>query len=254
MRSYIRSTGSYRQSGGQDVPCSVHISVMRRAAPARPGPDVQRDLRRQGSACGTHPAAGEPAVDDDEVTPVPGALVLQHGAQFRPRSVGDGARERAVLQHIADGQVLDHDRLVLADESSGELVEKVVPAIGDPCMDPGHLASALVVIAGTSGLAGELSLGPREAGSVPALVSGIGDLLSRGEGDEEVIPMSTPTERSVSGPGAIASSHSMDTNHRPARSRDTVTVVGSAPAGRGGTSECQVVSSSWPASDDLCAT
>lgn len=184
MRSYIRSTGSYRQSGGQDVPCSVHISVMRRAAPARPGPDVQRDLRRQGSACGTHPAAGEPAVDDDEVTPVPGALVLQHGAQFRPRSVGDGARERAVLQHIADGQVLDHDRLVLADESSGELVEKVVPAIGDPCMDPGHLASALVVIAGTSGLAGELSLGPREAGSVPALVSGIGDLLSRGEGDE----------------------------------------------------------------------
>lgn len=47
----------------------------------------------------------------------------------------------------------------------------------------------------------------------------------------EVIPASRPTAACVAGAGAMASSTSIDTNQRPAASRDTVTVVGSTPSG-----------------------
>ncbi|MBE1600818.1 exosome complex RNA-binding protein Csl4 [Streptomyces stelliscabiei] len=49
----------------------------------------------------------------------------------------------------------------------------------------------------------------------------------------EVIPASRPTAASVAGAGAMVSSTSIETNQRPALSRDTVTVVGSAPSGSG---------------------
>ncbi|QKG21615.1 hypothetical protein ACTIVE_3253 [Actinomadura verrucosospora] len=48
----------------------------------------------------------------------------------------------------------------------------------------------------------------------------------------EVIPASTPTDRSVGASLATVSSHTIAQNHRPAASLDTVTVVGSAPSGR----------------------
>src|SRR5690606_3039432 len=48
-----------------------------------------------------------------------------------------------------------------------------------------------------------------------------------------VMPASIPTAPVVAGAGAIRSSHSIDTNQRPALSRDTVTVVGTAPSGSG---------------------
>ena len=50
---------------------------------------------------------------------------------------------------------------------------------------------------------------------------------------KDVTPASIPTAPAVTGAGAMLSSHSRDTNQRPAASRDTVTVVGLAPSGRG---------------------
>ncbi|GAB3881828.1 hypothetical protein GCM10027612_11510 [Microbispora bryophytorum subsp. camponoti] len=49
----------------------------------------------------------------------------------------------------------------------------------------------------------------------------------------EVIPASRPTAFVVAAAGAMVSSHSRDTNQRPELSRDTVTVVGTAPSGSG---------------------
>jgi anti-sigma factor RsiW len=49
----------------------------------------------------------------------------------------------------------------------------------------------------------------------------------------EVIPASTPTTRSVGGAWATVVSTRIDTCHRPAGSRDTVTADGSAPSGNG---------------------
>ncbi len=49
----------------------------------------------------------------------------------------------------------------------------------------------------------------------------------------DVIPASIPTTSSVGGPSWTVTSHNRDTCQRPAASRDTVTVLGSAPSGRG---------------------
>src|SRR5690625_665340 len=49
----------------------------------------------------------------------------------------------------------------------------------------------------------------------------------------EVIPASTPTTRSVGAWWVMVSWHRIDTNQRPALSRETVTVEGTAPSGRG---------------------
>ncbi len=48
-----------------------------------------------------------------------------------------------------------------------------------------------------------------------------------------VMPASTPTDASTGGNGEIFSSTRMETNHRPAASRETVTVDGLAPSGSG---------------------
>jgi hypothetical protein len=49
----------------------------------------------------------------------------------------------------------------------------------------------------------------------------------------DVIPASTPTTESLAGRAWTGHWHSSDTNHRPAASRLTVTVDGSAPSGSG---------------------
>jgi hypothetical protein len=49
----------------------------------------------------------------------------------------------------------------------------------------------------------------------------------------DVMPASMPTAESASACGSIVSSTRIDTNQRPAASRDTVTVDGSAPGGSG---------------------
>ncbi|GHH63083.1 hypothetical protein GCM10018775_80270 [Streptomyces umbrinus] len=48
-----------------------------------------------------------------------------------------------------------------------------------------------------------------------------------------MIPASRPTAVFMAEAGTTVSSHSMDTNQRPALSRDTVTIVGCAPSGSG---------------------
>ena len=109
--------------------------------PARPRPDVQRQLRRGAYRRPSTACDGEPAVDRRQFAAVPGGLVLQHGAQLPPGRVADGAGQPAVLDHVAHGQVLDHDRLVLTNEPSGQLVQVVPAPVGDPGVDAGDLAA-----------------------------------------------------------------------------------------------------------------
>jgi hypothetical protein len=113
---------------------------MHRAALATPLADVQRHLRRDRAAGPAQLAGREPAVDHDEFAPEPGALVLRRGAQFRPRRIGDGAGEAAVPQQVADGEVLGHDRSVLTDESSRQLVQEVAAPVRDPRVSPSDAA------------------------------------------------------------------------------------------------------------------
>ncbi|MCL8557160.1 hypothetical protein NAB29_18705 [Proteus mirabilis] len=76
-------------------------------------------------------------------------------------------------------------------------MQVIPPAVGDARGDAGELASGRVAVVRALLLAGQLALGPRQARAVPLLML------------------------------------RMDTNHRSAQSRDTVTVDGCAPSGNG---------------------
>lgn len=179
MRSYAGSTGRHRQPGGRDVLRGVHVPVMSRAAIACPSAHAQRHPRGEGAACRTRFGGGKPAVDHDEFAAVPPGLVLQHAPKVVPCRVRDGSGDLPVLQRCADVRILDHDRSVLTNESSGDLVQVVTPAVGDASMNAGDPAPRLGPIGSrASGLTRERSLCASEPLSVLPLVPWVGDLLT----------------------------------------------------------------------------
>ena len=62
-------------------------------------------------------------------------LVLQHGHEPGPAGVVDGLGQAGPGETL-HCEVLDGDRLVVADQRRGQLVVKVPPGIGHPGMRP----------------------------------------------------------------------------------------------------------------------
>src|SRR5262245_31704068 len=91
---------------------------------------------------------GVPAVDRDHGPPIPARLVLQLAQQFPPAHIRNGFGQAVILQHALDGQRLDTDHLVLADESGRELVLEITPPVGDTRVEPGDLATGFLTILG----------------------------------------------------------------------------------------------------------
>ncbi|CAL9404685.1 hypothetical protein SUDANB121_01544 [Nocardiopsis dassonvillei] len=125
---------------------------------------------------------GEEPVHDDQVPPVPGALVLQHGPRLPPRRVGNGAGRVSVLGHVADDEVLDHGRLVPAGEPSGELAQEVPAPVDGPRMDAPRFASGPGPVRRPLLLTGELPLCLGRPLPVAVLVVGVVDPLPGGQG------------------------------------------------------------------------
>lgn len=175
------STGCDRKSGGQDGASRVHVPVVVVPAPGTPPPThVQRQAVDPRSAGRAGLARRKPPIDGDHIASVPLRLVLQHGPELRPTRVGDRSRQGPVPQHPGHVEVLDHDRLVLTNEPSGDLVEVVAPSVGDP----GDSAAGLVPVGRSSGLAGEAPLGGGEPGVIVPLVPRVGDLLAGREREQ----------------------------------------------------------------------
>ena len=76
--------------------------------------------------------AGEEPVDHDDLPARPLALVLQLPHGLVPRGVVDRHRQRPVLHHACDVQVLRRHDSVLVDRRSGHLVDRIRPGVGDP--------------------------------------------------------------------------------------------------------------------------
>ena len=87
-------------------------------------------------------------------------------------------RSYPVLHHVPNPQVLDHDRLVLTDETSGQLVQAVPTRVGDSSMDMGDLHLGLGLVRRSLFPAGVGALCLRLAGTVTSFVSGVSDLLA----------------------------------------------------------------------------
>jgi hypothetical protein len=115
-RSYLRSTGRYRRSGGLgDVDRRVDVPIEGGSARlTRPPSDAER-LRAVLDAAGRAHLRGRlEAADPYEGAPVPGGLVLQHAHARRPARVVHGLR-RTGAGESRHRQVLDGNRSVLAD-------------------------------------------------------------------------------------------------------------------------------------------
>jgi hypothetical protein len=130
---------------------------------ADPGPDAQRlgavavPARRAGLG-GRHPAA-----DPDHLTAVVCSLGFQQANKHRPASVVDALGQPRSGQP-AHGEVLNGDRLVLADQPQGELVMMVGALVTDPTVGDRDPQARLRVVLGPLLLAAEL---PLRAGQLP---------------------------------------------------------------------------------------
>src|SRR3546814_6870007 len=60
-----------------------------------------------------------------------------------PARVGDRPGHALALEHPGDRQILDIDRLVLADQSSGQLMQEVLPRMTHGRMGTANLRSGL---------------------------------------------------------------------------------------------------------------
>lgn len=129
-------------------------------------------------------AGGIPAVDAYECAPVPLRLVFQLAQELGPTRVRDGLGELPVLLHVADGQRLHGDHLVLAHQPCGELVQEIPAGVGNVGMHPGDLDPRLGAVPGALDLLGKPALQLGELRFVLAKGVRRGDLLAAGEDGE----------------------------------------------------------------------
>ena len=96
-----RGAPGYGTTCRKDVPGRVDVPVVPGAAGrARPVPRGQGQLGEQAPARRAGLRARVPAVDHDQVAPVPPALVVELAAELAPPAVGD----RAGQQIAVDGE------------------------------------------------------------------------------------------------------------------------------------------------------
>jgi len=118
-----------------------------------------------------------PPIGGDKLTAIPGRLVFQHEPKFRPGRVGDRTGQLAVPNHAGHIQVLDHDRLVLTNEPSGELVQEISTTVGDPCVDARDPKSGPSPVVGSFLLTCQPSLCASEPHLITLTMPRVGDLL-----------------------------------------------------------------------------
>ena len=105
---------------------------------------------------------GIPAIDRDHRPPVPAGLVREHAQQFPPAHIRDGFGQAVIFQQVFDGQRLDTDHLVLADESRRQLVLEITAAISNAGMDASDLSSGFLPVPARLLLLGVAALGARQ--------------------------------------------------------------------------------------------
>ncbi|MCP2344778.1 hypothetical protein HD595_000900 [Nonomuraea roseoviolacea subsp. carminata] len=184
--SDVTSAGSHGKTCRQDVLRGVEVPVVPGAAGrALPRPDAERKPLKQVPAGRAGLGAGQPAVDHDQVTPVPGRLVGEHAAEGAPSAVGDGLGQCAVADHVGHGQVLDHDHVVVADQPRAGLVQEVRAGRAYLPVGAGDLGLRLAVVARPLDLACSAALVAGQVALPLGQMARVGDLVAVG-GDGEV--------------------------------------------------------------------
>lgn len=157
---------------------------------ACPVPDGEAQLGEQVAALRTTLGRGEPAVDHDEASPIPLALVLQLTTELPPSAVGDrsiqapfrgdipawsvcgaGGRCRSTL-HV---EVLDHNPVVVTDQASAGAVQEIGPSGTNLAVGTRHLRLRLGPVVGPLTTTSHAPLVARQVGGPAVQVTRIGD-------------------------------------------------------------------------------
>ena len=202
------SADGHRKSCGEYVLRGADVAiVVGSAIRAIPLANIQRFASGVLTARGAGLAGRVPAVEYGERAPVPFALVFEHASELAPPGVGDAPVQPAfcglpvgkvlagVLRigfrlapaaHVPDRKVFEHDRLVFADQSRGQLVQEIGAPVFGVRLDSGYLESCLLVVAASFLLARQCPLGFGESFHVTVAVAWVVDLLAGAENGETV--------------------------------------------------------------------
>src|SRR6266567_1695186 len=157
--SYSLSTGSHRKPCGQNVLCSIDITVM---LDTTFGACPEADIKRQGvedmTTIETTLRRRVELVDLHKGSPIPLCFVFELTDKLTPPNIRNSFSKFMVLYHILDLQALDTDNLVFAYDIGRELVLIITSSIGYPGMDTSNLELCLTTVLATFFLLGMLSL------------------------------------------------------------------------------------------------
>src|SRR6266581_598268 len=183
--SYIASTGSRRQPGGQNVPGGIDVPVMQGAAAGThpvPCPEAQRGEQVPARRAGL--GGWVPAVHYSHRTTAAFGLVFKHGPELCPPTARDRARQRTVHDHSAQVQVFYGDHVKPLNQTGAGLVQEIPARVSYSRIRLGYPDSCFGAVAGALLTTGEPALIPLEPPLVPFPVLRMTDLLARGQDGE----------------------------------------------------------------------
>ena len=120
------------------------------------------------------PAAWEESVCYAQLAAIPGTLVSQHRTELPKAGATDMLCEFVVLDHAAHVQVLDCQNIEPAHQICGELVQCVLPAVGDLGVQTSHFQPLLIPTATALDATGENPLQSRQPCGVAGSVAWVG--------------------------------------------------------------------------------
>ena len=108
--------------------------------------NIQRQLMNRVAASMAALGAREPAVNLEQGSPVPVALIFKLPHQLTPTSITDSLSKLAVFYHVLHCQVFNGNRLVFAYQSSRQLVKHIFSSIGNLSVNTGYSQSCFMPI------------------------------------------------------------------------------------------------------------
>ena len=160
LENYYLSTGQQSQPFPQDVLGGVDIPVMPVAALwACPLSERQvLSLRILVAAVAAQLAAGVESANLNQLLMLPGSLVLQLPGQLTPGGIGNRLGQLMVDHHAFYIEALHADDIIGPDQLSGQLMQVVLPAVGDVLMLVGQAETGLLPVAAALWFSGQPAL------------------------------------------------------------------------------------------------
>lgn len=134
-RTDIPSTGSHRQSGGQNILRGVMVPVMMSTAVrARPCTISQCQCMSGRPTCAAGFGRWIKPTDLNRHPSIPRRFVVQLTEKLSPAGIGDGTAVALCPQHTFNRQCLNRDHLVFVDQSTRQLMQEVLSSVANGSM------------------------------------------------------------------------------------------------------------------------